>query len=148
MGSRTVLKFKSICLVTTSQCKWKINIYLVRGVKTCSIVIFSFKMILQIIATQNINWRKCGKLSHTYYILIADNKWPELKQKARLCNFCGCWGSRCALKMSHHFVQKCRCAVPACGLLQRCLQSGSRAGEVLLFPQPVCSQLAQATPVL
>lgn len=42
---------------------------LVRGVKSCSVVILAFKMILQIIATHNLNWRKCGKLGDTDYIL-------------------------------------------------------------------------------
>lgn len=82
-----MLKFKSICLDTqlpkntNFQCKWKINICLVRGVKTYSIVILSFKKMLHIIATQSINWRKSGKLGDTCYILITDNNWAELKQK-------------------------------------------------------------------
>lgn len=101
MGSRTLLKFKSICLDTTFQCKWKINICLVRGVKICSIVIFSFKMILHIIATQNTDWRICGQLGDTCFsILITDNDWAELRQKARLWSCCGCWGSCCALNMT------------------------------------------------
>lgn len=100
MGSRTLLKFKPICLDTTFQCKWKINICLVRGVKTCSVVIFSFKMILQIIATQYTNWRTYGKSCDTCSILITDTGWPELRQEARLCNCHGCWGSCCALNMA------------------------------------------------
>lgn len=64
------------------------------------LVILSFKMILQILEAQNINWRKSGKLGNTCYILITDNNWPELKQKVRLCKCCGHGGSCCVLNVT------------------------------------------------
>lgn len=46
------------------------NKCLVRDVRTCSIITLSLKMILEVIATHRISWRKFGKVGNTCFYIF------------------------------------------------------------------------------